>query len=103
MVDVEKFKSEFKNMKMQSDCKVKYDDVQYLVDKYLTKSIYYVISDDDGKLFKIEKPVEVRTGRFECELPHFVSDGTETHFSDVSDVASYVVDQKDMHIETRYE
>lgn len=43
MVDIEKFKSEFKNMKMASDLMVKHDDVQKLIDKYLTKQPYYLI------------------------------------------------------------
>lgn len=103
MLDVEKFKFEFKNMKMGSDLMVKYDDVQKLIDEYLTKSMYYVVSDDDGNLLKIEKPVETRTGLFECKFPHFVSGGDGTHFGDLSEAAEYLIDQKDRHIETRYE
>lgn len=102
MVDIEKFKSEFKNMKMQSDLMVKHGDVQELVDKFLTESMYFVVSNDDGRLLKIEKSVEEKPGIFSRRLPHFVKEGFETHFETPEKAVKYLINNKDAHLETRY-
>lgn len=55
MVDIEKFKSEFKNMKMQSDLMVKHDDVQKLIDKYLVKISYFLVKHPCGSFLVRKK------------------------------------------------
>ncbi|MDB1562958.1 hypothetical protein PGA94_09245 [Pediococcus pentosaceus] len=100
MVDIEKFKSEFKNMKMQSDLMVKHSDVQKLIDKYLTKNNYWVVTSESGKELKIIK------GWYEdIKGPYkeFVDAGSGTRFSDPRDAVHCLVDHKLLHLETRYE
>lgn len=100
MLDVERFKFEFKNMKMGSDCMVKHGDVQKLIDEYLTKNNYWVVTSENGKELKIMKRLyEDSKDIYEV----FVDAGSGTRFSDPRDAVQYLVDNKLLHLETRYE
>lgn len=100
MLDVERFKFEFKNMKMGSDCMVKHGDVQKLIDEYLTKNNYWVVTSENGKELKIMKRLyEDSKDIYEV----FVDAGSGTRFSDPRDAVQYLVDHKLLHLETRYE
>jgi hypothetical protein len=100
MVDIEKFKSEFKNMKMQSDLMVKHNDVQKLIDEYLTKNNYWVVTSENGRELKIMKRLYEDSEEVD-EV--FVDAGSGTRFSDPRDAVHYLVDHKLLHLETRYE
>lgn len=100
MVDIEKFKSEFKNMKMASDLMVKHDDVQKLIDEYLTKNNYWVVTSENGKELKI---INRWYKDSKDTYKAFVDAGSGTKFSDPRDAVCYLVDNKFLHLETRYE